>query len=303
MESGLLTFKTDGMGTLSIEWDKIRSFCSKNSFEIVKKTGFSYFGSIAASGNPGFVKIVVTNDSVAEPIRDLVEITRIKQRFWKKFYGSVDLGLSYYKSTRNLQYYFNGELNYRGRKDLVGLGMNFLESHQKLTDTTVRSVKNDISLGYTHFFQGRWWGGVGGKYQENTELRLDYRFQAGVVGGYDIVHTNPVRFFAMAGILANREKPTDSVSVSNSMEGLLSLNFTWMQYRHPKIKISTSAGFYPGITIHGRYRFEYNLEAKYEIVTDLFAGITFYDDFDNKPISGGPALNDLSLVLTIGYSF
>jgi sRNA-binding regulator protein Hfq len=302
-ENGLLVLKTDGLSTINIEYDKIRTFFSRKNFEIVKKSGFSYFGTITKSKSERSVDICVNKDTVTEPIRDIVELTRIKNRFWNKFYGSVDLGLSYYKSTSTLQYYFNGDLNYRARKDLVSAEVSLLFSEQDVSDSLFIARKNDIGLNYSHFFQGRWWGGIGSKWQQNTELDLDYRLQLGLGAGYDIVHTNPVRFYVLAGFLVNREKPTDSVSFSTNFEGLLSMKFTWLQFRHPKIDISTNFDAFPSFTISNRYRLEYNLAVKYEIFKDFFIGLTFYDDFDSKPSGGGPALNDWSVIFSIGYSF
>jgi hypothetical protein len=302
-ENGLLVLKTDGLSTINIEYDKIRTFFSRKNFEIVKKSGFSYFGTVTKSKSEGSVDICVNKDTVTEPIKDIVELTRIKNRFWNKFYGSVDLGLSYYKSTNTLQYYFDGELNYRARKDLVSTEVSLLFSEQALSDSVFIARKNDIGLNYSHFFQGRWWGGIGSKWQQNTELDLDYRLQLGLGAGYDIVHTNPIRFYVLAGLLVNREKPTDSVSFSTNFEGLLSMKFTWLQFRHPKIDISTNFDAFPSFTISNRYRLEYNLAVKYEIFKDFFIGLTFYDDYDSKPSGGGPALNDWSVIFSIGYSF
>jgi hypothetical protein len=302
-ENGLLMLKTDGISTINIEYDKIRTFYSRKYFEIVKKTGFSYFGSITKSKNDLSIDICVTNDTVTEPIMDIVEIIPINQRFWKKFDGSVDLGLSYYKSTKTLQYYFNGDLNYRARKDLVALELSMLFSEQNESDSLIISRNNDVGISYSHFFQGRWWGGFGSKWQQNTELDLDYRFQLGLGAGYDIVRTNPVRLYVLGGFLVNREKPTDSISPSTNLEGQLSFKFTWLKFRHPKIDISTNFDAYPSLTIQNRYRLEYNLSVKYEIFKDFFIGLTYYNDYDNKPVGGGPALNDWSVIFSIGYSF
>ena len=302
-ESGLLVLKTEGISTINIEYDKIQTFFSTKYFEIVKKTGLSYFGFITKSEREQSINICIGKDTITEPIKDIVEITRIKDRFWKKFSGSVDLGLSYYKSTNNLQYYLNGELKYRARKDLVSFGVDLLLSNQKISDSLIISRKNDIGLDYSHFFQGRWWSGISSKWQQNTELDLDYRLQLGFGAGYDIVRTNPVRFYALGGVFVNREKPADSVSSSTNFEGLMSFKVTWLQYRHPKIDISSNFDAYPSITIRNRYRLEYNLSVKYEIFKDFYIGLTFYDNYDSKPSGGGPALNDWSVVFTIGYSF
>jgi len=302
-EGGLLSLKTDGMSTVSIEYDRIRTIYSAKYFEIIKKTGFSYFGSIRSSRTAQSIDICLTNDTVTEPIADIVEITPIRHRFWKKFDGSIEFGMSYYKSTQTLQYYFNSEVNYRARKDLISLELDLLYSDQNVSDSMIITRKNDVSLDYSHFFQGRWWGGFGTKWQQNTELDLDYRIQCGIGAGYDIIRTNPVRFYIMGGLLANREQPTDSATFSNNFEGLLSVKFTWLQHRHPKINITTNFDYFPSFTISHRYRLEYSLSVNYEIFKDFFIGLTFYDDYDSKPSGGGPALNDWSGILSVGYSF
>jgi hypothetical protein len=302
-ENGILNLKTDGMSTLNIEYDKIRTVYSAKYFEIVSKTGFSYYGSIKNSDSVGFIDIVIANGSFLKAINEIVEITPIKNIFWKRFYGSVDLGASYFKSTGIAQYYLNSTVNYRARKDLVSFDMSLSYSDQKSSDTTITTKKNDIGLDFSHFFQGKWWGGIGAKFQQNTELDLDYRIQAGLAAGYDFVHTNPIRFYAMGGVIVNREKPTDSVSFSSNFEGLIASKFTWLQYRHPKVNISTEFSAYPSFTVSGRWRLEYNLAVKFEVFKDFFIGLTYYDDFDNKPAGGGPALNDWSVIFSIGYTF
>jgi len=302
-ENGRLKLSTEGMSVIYIEYDKIKTMHSGKYYELVKKSGFSYYGSIVKSDSAACIGVAIANDTVNEAILDIVEITKINRVFWKKFYGSVDLGANYYKSTKTVQLYFDGVLNYRGRKDLLTLAIDLFYSQQNFTDSAVISEKYDIGLQYSHFFQGKFWMGLATKVQKNTELDLDYRYQVGVGAGYDIVHTNPIRFYFMGGVLANREKPTDSVNASTNFEGLVSMKFTWMQYRHPKINISTDVSYYPSLSVQGRHRLEYNLSTKFEVFRDFFLGLSFYDDFDSKPSGGGPALNDWSVVFTVGYTF
>lgn len=300
---GILTLKTDGMSTLSIEYDKIKTAHSTKYFEIIDRDGFTYFGSVGYSGTAGNIGILVSNGTIEKPIREIVKVTPIKNIFWKKFYGSVDFGVSYYKSTDILQYNFNTDINYRSKKNLISFSLSSIFTDQFASDSSDITRKNDLGLDFNRYFTGKWWGGVGGKVQQNTSLNLDRRLQLGVGAGYDLVHTNPVRFYLMGGILANSEKTLDTNTISTNLEGLISLKFSWLQYRHPKIDISTNIDFYPSITIAKRYRLEYDLSAKYELFKDFYLGLTFYDNFDSKPTNGGPALNDWGTTLSIGYSF
>ena len=302
-EDGILVLSTTAMSTLNIEYDKISTLYSSKHFKMVTAKGFSYYGSIMSTQTGGSIGIVEPLDTIIKPIKEIVEFVPIRHKFWNKFYGSLDLGVSFYKSTKTLQYYLNTEVNYEARKDLITLDMNLLYSNQKFEDSLRITINNNIGLGYTHFFTGRWWGGTGVKYQANTELALAHRIQLSLEGGYDIVHSNPVRLYIMAGILANREKPTDSLPESSNMEGLLSTKFTWHKFSHPEINISSNFDFYPSLTIEGRLRLEYDLTAKYELFNDFYLSLTFYESYDSKPTAGGPALNDWNVVFSIGYTF
>lgn len=300
---GILSLSTNGMGTLNIEYDKIKTIYSGKYFEITDNTGFSVFGSFEKSSEAGYVDILVANGTVSRSIKELVQIARIKNIFWKKFYGSIDAGASYYKSSDILQYNFSGNVNFRSKRHFVAFDLSSIYSDQRQSDTSLISKKNDISLDFNRLFKGPWLGGFSVKLQQNTELDLQYRIQAGIGAGYDLVYTNPVRLYVTAGVLANQEQSIETQNISSNLEGILALNFLWLVYKHPEINITSGIDFYPSITIAGRYRIEYDLSAKYEIFRDFYFGATFYDSFDSKPTSGGGALNDYGMTLMIGYTF
>ncbi len=302
-EYGIVVLSTDGMSTINIEFDKIKTMDCSKFYEIVTSSGWSYLGNIKKSELMGNVEIVISNDTIPKPITEIVAITAIKNRFWKKFSGSLDLGVSYYKSSDILQTYINGSLNYRSEKNYISLGLSSILTDQRTSDSADITKKNDLSLGLTHFFSGKWWGGINSKFQQNSELNLDHRLQLGIGAGYDIIHTNPIRVYSMGGLLVNQEKALDSTSSSNNMEGIMSIKFIWHQYRHPKVNISSNFDAYPSLTIKERIRLEYDLSVKYEIVNDLYVNFTLYDSFDSKPTGGGPALNDWGGMISIGYSF
>ncbi|HMC96430.1 MAG TPA: hypothetical protein VKG92_02155, partial [Flavobacteriales bacterium] len=62
------------------------------------------------------------------------------------------------------------------------------------------------------------------------------------------------------------------------------------------------AGYY-GLTIRDRARFTTTSTLRYEIVRDLQLGLEFYEQYDSKPLHGGPALNDFRMATTMSYVF
>jgi hypothetical protein len=299
LEYGLLYFKTDAMQTINIEYDQIYTAYSAKFFELTTSTGFKFYGSIAKSAIPNTVNIVTTNDTVPKPIADIVEITSIKKSFIKKIDGSVDLGLSYTKASDVFQYNLAVTVTHRTTKYSTKFDMNSILTDQQKDITR----KNDIGLSVTRILPGKWLAGVQIQGQQNTELDLDKRWQGGLGIGYDLIRTNSNRFYTLGGFMVNHEKTIDSAIVSNNLEGLISLQYKWFQYRHPKIDVTSGFNYFPSFTVAGRYRIEYELNAKFEIVTDLFFSVSFYDNFDSKPSGSDSSKNDWGVITSIGFTF
>jgi len=299
LEYGLVYFNTDAMQTINIEYDRIYTLYSAKFFELTTSSGFKFYGSIAKSSVPNTINIVTTNDTIPKPIADIVEITSIKKSFIKKIDGSVDAGLSYNKASDVFQYNLAVTFTHRTTKYSTKFDMNSILTDQEKDITR----KNDIGLGVTRIFPNKWLAGVQIQGQQNTELDLDQRWQGGLGIGYDLVRTNLKRFYTLGGLMVNHEKTIDSAFVSNNLEGLISLQYKWFQYRHPKIDVTSGFNYFPSFTVAGRYRIEYELNAKFEIVNDLFFSLSFYDNFDSKPSGSSSSKNDWGVITSIGFSF
>ena len=79
---GVVTWKMDGMGTISLEEPKIKHIISKKIFEIKLESGRIYFGQFEASEKPRTVDIILVNEIVTVDIDDIVEVYPIKNSFW-----------------------------------------------------------------------------------------------------------------------------------------------------------------------------------------------------------------------------
>jgi len=299
-EYGLLTFKTDAMNTVIIEYDLIQTMYSSKYFMVRTSSGMLYFGSIAKADFPGSINLVITNDTILKPIVDIVQITSIKNKIWSRIDGAIDLGSSYTKASDVLQFNLSGNASYRTARYFSDLNMNSIITSQSTKNT---SRKNDAELGINRILQRRWFAGVQAKGQQNTELNLEYRIQTGLGLGYDMVHNNRNRLFSTAGIFVNNEKTIDTEKRTTNIEGLVAVSYKWFKYQSPKIDVVSSASLYPSFTVAGRYRFEYELKAKFEIITDLYLSLSLYDNYDSKPSETDPAKNDWGVITSIGYSF
>ena len=297
-EYGLLFLKTDAMQTVNIEFDRISTMYSAKQFEIRTTSGLRYFGSLMNSNIPGTVNIITPDDTVPRPMWSIVQITSIKNQFFQRIDGSVSMGLSYTKATDVLQYNVAATATYRTTNYSTTFDMSSILSE---VDSLI-SRNNDIGLSVTRFLKGKWLAAVQVIDQKNSELDLDQRLQVGVGGGYDFIRNNSHRLSFLTGLLANRERTIEEALESNNIELLLSAQYKWFKYNHPKIDISSGFNVFPSLTNRGRTRLEYDLSSKIEILKDLFFDLTIYDNFDSVA-EGSSSKNDWGIITSLGYTF
>lgn len=298
-EYGLLDLKTDAMQTVSIEFDRINTIHSLKFFEIRMKSGEKFFGHLQKSDVLSTVNVITVTDTLPKRLWDIILIVPIKRKFIQKIDGSLDLGLSYTKASDVFQYSLNFNLTHR-----TNFYSTRFELESILTDDGEKKTNNStLGLDVTHYLPNKWFTSIIAQGQQNTELNLDYRLQAGYGVGYDVARTNFIRFYALGGLLVNQEHTIDLDETSQNIEALLKLNLKWFQYRHPKIDVTNRINIYPSITDFGRVRMEYNLSSKFEIVKDLFLNLQLYDYYDNETSQGSKANNDWGIITSIGFTF
>ena len=188
-EYGILVFKTDGIGTLKIEFDRIKTFYSKQQFTIQLSNGLRFFGSIDTSGTAGYVNIQSGSFRIPEPVSAIAEIFPVKRAFWKRLDGAIDFGYSYSKASTISQFNFSGNVDYRVEKSFTQIKFSSI-----LTDQTDRERirKQDYTASYQRFFKKRWFGVAFAGIQQNTELGTQFRSYGGLGVGIDIMFS---RFF------------------------------------------------------------------------------------------------------------
>jgi len=301
VQYGLLTVKTDDMGTLEIKWNKVARVHSTYIFEIEMTDGSMYYGKFGTSTADQKISIV-SGPSVKEVnILDIVAIIQIEKRFWSRMDGSISIGLNLTKSNQLLQWNNNFSTSYKARKYQTSLSYAGNYTFQQELEP---STRHDLSLIVNknmpdRFFLIGYTGAV-----HNTELGLKLRLSLGAGPGKAIIQTNRTNLGVVVGLMANREWALDSMqSINNNIEGILSLRFLRFKYDSPKSNISTALSFYPGLIPWGRYRTEISLDLSQEIVKDFTIGLNGYLSYDSNPISIGASSIDYGANLTIGYTW
>lgn len=298
-EYGILFFKTDGMGTLKIEFDRIKTFYSKQQFTVQLSNGLRFLGSIDTSGTDGYVNLSVNSFRIPEPISAIVEMYSIDRTFWKRLDGAIDVGYSYTKASTLSQFNASGYIDYRVAKSYTRIDVNTILTDQQDRD---RIRKQDYSLLFNRLFKNAWFSTtyLGG--QQNTELGINHRFYGGAGVGNDLVHNNMQVLSGSLGLLVSTER-SEADSIIQSLEGAMQWRYKIFKFNDPEVELSSNLNVYPSFTSWGRVRLEFEIKAKIELFSDFYFGLNFYDNFDSQPLDPAAANNDWGITSSFGYSW
>ena len=299
LDFGKLKFSTNHASTIFIDWNDIRTFKTDKFLDIGFEDGSRIFGSIDSSSDSGQVVIQEMLGSSKVMFMTIVEMTPIKNTFWSRIDGVIEVGGSYTKASDIIQ--LNGKFNaeYRGKNSLVGYRTSFMATEQ--TDNS--NQKSDLSLYYTRFIGGNWYLKTDLNGSRNTELGLNWRVLYGGSVGHAFIKKVYSRFEGGIGVYYNGENSIDTNTIVSSVESAFSLSFRKLKYETPEVDIYTQLTVYPSLTETGRVRVQYDLQTKFEIVKDFYIGADYYLSYDNKPISETGSTLDYGIIGKVGYSF
>ncbi len=299
LSRGMLTVKTDSMGTVDIKWPDVDKITTKYLFTVQDTTGQIYVGSLRAATDNGRVK--VEGPAPAENLEHLavVQMQELGGSRWKRFSGSVDSGSSFSKASGIRQFNFAGDVVYRTERYSAELNYS---STLGSTDGERTANRQFVSIAGTRYFTGKWLAYSQASYEHNIELQLDRRgsFLAGP--GYRIVQSNRALVTAIGAGSFTRESYYGQDLVYNA-EGYIGISAQFFKLYSPKYDLTNQFAYMPNFTTLGRRRLEFNSKMRVEVLKDFFITLTFYDSYDSKPPSEGATKNDYGFTTGISWSF
>ncbi len=154
LERGQLTVTTDDMGTLQIEWTKVREVTAKERFDVEIRDGAHYYGSLEPGAASGEL-VVVRRDGSTQTLKhlDVVWITLLKKSIWSRIDGSVNLGLSYTQSSNLGELNLSANTSYRTRRFGANMTLSSNFTVQKDQDDTQANL---LGLNYARYLKNRW---------------------------------------------------------------------------------------------------------------------------------------------------
>ena len=139
--------------------------------------------------------------------------------------------------------------------------------------------------------------------ERNDELSLQRRVLINLGGGFSPVKNNTQVMLLSVGVALNSELATDSTNTTESLEGAFTAAYSLYHYDSPKADINTSLSYFPSITERGRYRVNYDLKLRYELISDLFFEIDYYMTYDSNAPSGEGEVRDYGITTGLGWSY
>jgi uncharacterized protein DUF481 len=299
LERGRLSLKTDDLGTVEIEWDKVVSVTAAAPFDVDDLRGNRYLGSLAPGPGAGQVVIAWFGRAATVDLAALVRIRRLGTSFWKRLDGSLDVGASYTSASELFKLDVAGSLGWERPGYEISVDGNSTISSQPEVEDTRRS---NLTLSYARRFPDRWVALAQARVEQNRELGFDLRSAASAGGGRYLVQRRNDRLLAGLGISVNRERPIEGETTTN-VEAIVTLGYDRFSYDYPKVDVSIAFGGFASLSDGGRYRMDVQGSLKRELVKDFYATLRGYESYDNRPPTEGAPRNDYGVTFALGWSF
>lgn len=297
LERGKLTVKTDGIGTISIEWDDVERVTSTASFDIELASGRRVFGSLAR-GDAGTVDVATSSGTERLPLADIVRITPIGGTFWRRLDGAIDAGFSFEQANVQTQWTLHTNVDYRGRRWL-----SELEADSALTtrEDADRQTRNSLTLQTQRFLRPRWSVVGFAQFQQNEELSLNLRgvFGTGILR--ILSQSNRTVVATLGGAALTREQYTgdDEETVAEAVAGV---RWEWFTFDGRSTNLDVGVVSFYALNRDARLRLELNTSFKSDIVGDLYWSINLVESYNSDPPKDRKS-NDFGVSAAVGWSF
>lgn len=300
--SGRLRVKTNGLGTVEIEWDKISHLESRYVFQLQIRSGIRYVGTLQR-GSDDKAEVQITGISGGSRIANerIVEMNPLEESFLQRITGSLELGYDFTQASTATNWSLGAKATYRVEKWLGEATVDSLFKTQEGADDVNRQTLN---LLYQRFFAGRWFAASLGQVQKSANQGLDFRGLVGGGIGRHVKRSDRTRVDILGGAAFSREKYEDTAEHVTNGELLASVFFETFRFDSPKLEVTARATFLPNISQRGRYRVQAEGRIRFELIKDFFWSASLYESFDSDPPSTTfGSRNDFSVTTSFGWSF
>ncbi len=296
MRNGRLSFGTDSMGTVSIEWDGIITLDSNHFFRFRTEQQDRFFGALGESELDRHVQIVHAGGVEDVSLDALVAITPIENTLEDRLDTVVSLGYSDFKASE-------------ARNTELGLRMVYIDEYSENSfearsvvaeSETETNTSNRLNAArrrlwqdpiYFNYYRVGW--------ESNDQLAIDSRFVGSYGIGRRVFDSNRTKLSVIGGLQVVSEEDSQG-ETTDSLEGLLAVDYRTWNFGSPELDLVTGVRIYPGITESGRLRADGEITLSWEIVGDLNLSLSAFGSYDNETNPDG---DDYDYGITTGVAW
>jgi hypothetical protein len=233
------------------------------------------------------VRIEVTENvvkSVALEQQKIVTLNQTSNRFWQRFNGAINSGVTYSKGNQTSQYTFGTEVQYP--RERWGAGASFDSTLAASTGVTA-STRNDAALYARHLMRWNNWFYTGlGDFLQSSEQSIDLQSNVGGGIGRFLKNTNRSMIALVGGVAWQNTRYSHSAGTQesqtqNTAAALVAGEMEFFKFDKTNLTVSLSAS--PALSQPGRVYI--NTKATYYV--KFFGNFTwntsFYGNWDNEP--------------------
>jgi len=297
LERGKLTVETDGIGTISIEWNDIARISSPSTFVVELESGMRYFGTLIR----GDARTMLVGTAAKSDKLDLASVVRINplgRSFWRRLDGSMSAGFNFTQANVETQWTLSSKVTYRGPK-----WVSTVTGDSLLTDRedAAKQTRNNVSF-LAQRMLGPRWSAVGfSQFQQNEELSLNLRAVFGGGAVRNAIQTNKTIVALLGGVAYTTEQYAGAEDVS-VLEAVAGADWDWFTFDGRSTNLGITAQTFYALTGDARFRLELNSSFRSDIISDLYWSINLFESFNSLPPTGQKK-NDFGISAAIGWSF
>jgi len=303
--AGQLELKTDYMGTVYIDWEDIRDLISDSGQQIELADGKRLVGTLDkpqdSNSDDKQMIIVHTDEGRIEVDSDsVVRMYPVGGDFWDRMDLSFSLGFNFDKSSSVGKYNFGADAIYRDPEFISMAKLSSEFTTQNEVDNTKRNV---LSLNHMSYLPSKRYRNYFGSMEQNDQLGIDLRTLIGAGYGWVPISNGRNWFTLGVGLAANVEKPFDGSESDANLEAVGTIRYQYYKHSIPERTLDVYFQVYPSITQWGRFRADFTVDARWEIVRDFFIGMSLYSSFDGEPAALEGSEIDYGVRTTVGLKF
>ena len=299
IDKGLLRLSTSGMGTVEIKWSHIAAIQTDKTLEIELSSGPRVYGALQPDEQGG-IAVVLGAESQAIDLDDVAEGWPVGKSFWQKQDGKLDLGFSLTQASSQAQYNLNVTNTFNGRRYRIPLKVASAVTTVDNETTTNRHVVEGAWIRDLKW--SRWFGIAVGGYQRNDELDLDSRVTGGGGAGRYLLQSSRSEWGLYGAVIGTQERYSEGTSQTGA-SAIVGTNLGLFIYGDHDLSLDIGAQVIPSLSGSSRLRVEFTSSVNYELVSRLYLGLNFYDQYDSNPPQETALRNDFGVSSTVGYKW